>query len=221
MGKIYVLGTSHIAKQSVKRVRELYDKKQPGIVAVELDRQRLVALLHNQKSGSDIRNIFRIGLHGYLLVLIGGFIQKKLGRLVGLKPGADMLEASKLAIKNNKKLLLIDRDIQITLKRFSKRFSWKERVHLMSDIITGLFLRKTVAIDLNRVPEEELIEKILESVKERYPNVYGVLIEERNKHMAAQLLKAHQMFPKEDILAVVGAGHKKGLLALLKEKTRS
>jgi len=53
-----------------------------------------------------------------------------------------MKTAVELAKKNNKKITLIDRDIDITLKRFSKKFSFKEKMRLLKDLLFGFILRK-------------------------------------------------------------------------------
>ena len=217
MGKIYVLGTSHIARESIDRIKKVYEEKKPEIIGVELDEQRLFALIHHQKTNLGLRNLARLGLTSYLFLLIGSFVQKKLGEMVGIKPGADMLYASKLALKDKKTLLLMDQDIQITLRQFSKRFSFKEKMNIAADVIKGVFLRKKFSFDLTKVPEEELVNELLAYAKKRYPNAYNVLIDERNKVMAQKLVHAHNARPAENILAVVGAGHKQGIIRLLKQ----
>ena len=47
-----IIGTSHIAAESVAKVERTILKEQPAIVALELDRKRLMALLHPQKAVS-------------------------------------------------------------------------------------------------------------------------------------------------------------------------
>ena len=49
---------------------------------------------------------------------------------------------------------------------------------------------------------------MISQVKDRYPNVYKVLIEERNNVMIKNLRKLAQKYPEKKILAVMGAGHK-------------
>jgi len=48
-----------------------------------------------------------------------------LGKIVDMTPGSDMLAAVRLAQRDNRKLLLIDRDLHITLQRLNKaRVGW-------------------------------------------------------------------------------------------------
>ncbi len=54
-----ILGTSHIAKQSLKDVEDAIIKAKPGIVALELDRKRLAALLDKNPPKVRLRISFQ------------------------------------------------------------------------------------------------------------------------------------------------------------------
>jgi pheromone shutdown protein TraB len=71
-------------------------------------------------------------------------------------------------------------------------------------------------IDLKKVPANDIIIKMLDFVKQRYPNIYRVLIEERNIYMAKKIQQFQQKYPDKIIVAVVGAGHVEGIAQLLK-----
>ena len=114
---LMVIGTSHIAKQSLEDVKEAIEGWKPDIVALELDKRRLYSLF--RKPGKiRIYDIKRIGIKGFIFSLIGAWAEKKLGDMVGVAPGSEMKNAIGLARKNNIKIALIDQDIEITLKRF-------------------------------------------------------------------------------------------------------
>ena len=92
----------------------------------------------------------------------------------------------------------------------------------MGDIIKGLLFPKKQlkelglhSFDLRTVPEEKLIENMMAVLKKRYPSVYKVLVEDRNKYMVKQLVTLMREHPEKKILVVVGAGHKKGMEELL------
>jgi pheromone shutdown-related protein TraB len=214
---IIIIGTSHIAKESVDKITAEFNSVHPDIVCVELDRKRLHALMTDQKPDYSIAGIGKYGLQGYLFAVIGAFVQKKLGNVVGIKPGSDMLTAVKLAQSNNKNLQLIDQDIEITLKRFSKKFSMKEKFHLVEDIIKAPF-SKRMKISLNNVPPEELINKLMVQMKERYPNIYLVLVDERNHVMAKNIYNIMARNSDRKILVIIGAGHEQELLKLVKQE---
>ena len=160
--------------------------------------------------------MFKIGISGFLFLIIGKFVQKKLGSIVGVDPGADMKSAVKLAHKEKLILALIDQDIEITLKRFSKKFTFKEKMKVLFDILSSPFSKKKTSFDISKVPKKDLIKVMLIEIKKRYPNIYSVLIEERNKYMAKQLFKLMRNNKDEKVLCVVGAGHEEGLTSDLK-----
>lgn len=217
-----ILGTSHIAQQSIREIKKAFSEFQPQIVAVELDSQRAFALIHEEKSRLNLSAVFQIGLKGYLFAKIGQYLQQKLGQSVGVSPGSEMKTAIELAQKDKLQLELIDQPIQITLKRFSKTFSWKEKFQFIKDIFQGLLFPKKQLkklgldqFDLSHVPEKELIVKMVAELKKSYPNVYKTLVEERNHYMVKRLVKLQKDNPDKKILAIVGAGHVAGMKELL------
>tara|TARA_Y100000310_G_scaffold308996_1_gene352644 strand:+ start:342 stop:1028 length:687 start_codon:yes stop_codon:yes gene_type:complete len=217
-----IIGTSHIAKQSMQEIEDAVSKEKPDIIAIELDKKRFIALMHKKKGKEDrirLRDIRRIGIKGYLFSLIGGYIQKKLGKIVGVAPGSEMKKAVRLAKKNKLQIALIDQDIELTLKRFSKSFTWKEKWHIIEDIVKGLLFRKNaVKFDLAKVPDKEIVKKLMKQVKERYPNLYKVLVTERNRIMANNLFNIMKSHPNKKILAVVGAGHAEDMMKIIEAK---
>jgi pheromone shutdown-related protein TraB len=210
-----IIGTSHIAKESIDKISKIFSEYDPDIVCIELDHKRLDSMLSEAKPDRSISGIKRYGLQGYLFAVIGGFIQEKLGNVVGVKPGSDMMTAVNLSKSNHKILHLVDQDIEITLKRFSKVFTWREKFRLVWDIIKAPFGKK-MQIDLNKVPKEELIHKLMSDLQKRYPGLYSVLIDERNYVMAKNIYKIMSKNEDKKILVVIGAGHEEGLLKLIK-----
>ncbi|MBI4145737.1 TraB/GumN family protein [Candidatus Woesearchaeota archaeon] len=216
MVKIRILGTSHISPDSLKKVERAIVLLRPDIVAVELDSKRLAALSSGIKGGFSWRDVRRVGIKGWLFALLGAWVERKLGSKVGVSPGAEMLRAVSLAREFDAKVALIDQDIEVTLRRFSGALSWREKGRFLIDLIKGFF-GFGVEFDIARVPQQKLIEKLLEEVRVRYPNVYRVLVEERNFFMARQLAILAHKFPESTILAVVGAGHERQIASLLKK----
>jgi len=217
---LILLGTSHIAKQSLDDVKKAIEDKKPDIIALELDKKRLYALLHKKKGKISIYNIRTIGLKGFLFSLLGAWVEKKLGEYVGVTPGSEMITAIKLAKKHKSKIALIDQDIEITLKRFSKALTWKEKWHFIVDVCTGFLRKKELGFDLRKVPHKRVINKLVNRVKKRYPNIYRVLIKERNAVMAYNLSRLMQENSSLLILGVIGAGHEEEILDLIKKERK-
>ena len=214
-----IVGTSHIARQSLEQVRHVIESFKPDIVALELDRRRLFALLSEKKQKISLSVIKQVGFKGFLFNIIGAYFEKKLGRMVGVKPGSEMKLAYKIAAEKNLKIALIDQKIEVTLKNFSKSFSWKERFRLLYDILKGVITRKPeIYFDISKVPGEQVIGHMIEKIRQRYPGFYKVLVEDRNIVMANNLAHLLKVFPGQRIVAVVGAGHEKELVELIKQK---
>lgn len=215
---LVIIGTSHIAKQSVEEVSTVISKRRPSIVALELDKKRLGSLLSKAK-GTRLRlkDILKIGIKGYLFLKIGGWAERKLGKLVGVMPGTEMMTAYKIARKNRIKVYLIDQDIEITLKRLSKSITWREKFRFLGEIIKAVIFRdQTYQFDLTKVPPKKIIKKLIKEVKDKYPNVYNVLIKERNYVLAKNLYNLMRK-NKEEIVAVIGAGHEEEIVALIRK----
>ncbi len=211
-----IIGSSHIAKESILHVKEFISKNKPEIIALELDRKRFIALFDKRKP--SLRDIGEIGFWGFLINLIGAYIEKKLGKLVGVSPGSEMKMAVSLAKDYNAKIALIDQDISITLKRLIKKITFKEKLRILKDLLKGLILRKSdiEPFDLTKVPSEKLILKLISKVKEMYPSIYEVLIKERNHIMAKALNKIMNDNKDSKILAIIGAGHEKRVYEIIK-----
>lgn len=214
---IFFIGTSHIASDSIISINKILNQRRPDIVAIELDKKRLHALLSDKKQGLSVRDISRIGFKGWLFAVFGQWIQKKLGQKVGIMPGSDMLSAYKFAVKNKVQVALVDQDIEKTLRKFSKSISWKERWNFVVDIFRGFFSKKKIKFDLSKVPEEEMIDLLISELEKRYPNVHKVLIDERNSVIAKNICKLSKKFPDSTIAVVLGAGHVKEVKRLVKK----
>ncbi|MEK6887023.1 MAG: TraB/GumN family protein [Nanoarchaeota archaeon] len=218
---LILIGSSHVSKDSVNLVKSTIETEKPGIIAIELDKDRLNALLNSKKHSYWIKGI---GIKGMLFALFGAWIEKKIGQIVKVKPGSEMKMAINLARKHNLKLALIDQHIIITLRRFSQTITWKEKRNFVVDLISGIIMPKRQMKkfnlsnnDLTKVPDSKTISKILEFTKKRYPNFYNVLVHERNIVMANNIAHLMKENSDEKIVAVVGAGHQEEMMKMIKK----
>lgn len=210
------IGTSHIAQTSLKKVKEEIAHLHPAIVALELDQSRLHTLLHPTENRKITLAFVRaVGAKGAAFAYLASWAQRKLGSMIGTTPGGEMLAAYKEAQLVGSRVALIDQEITMTLQRLSRALSWKEKARFAIDVIRGFF-EKNEKIDLRSVPEDALVETLLSQVKHRYPNVYRVLVTERNKFMAAKLC-ALMTQSSDQIVAVMGAGHVKHVNVLVQK----
>ncbi|MEW6063503.1 MAG: TraB/GumN family protein [Nanoarchaeota archaeon] len=210
-----IIGTSHISGESIQEVERNILEVRPEVVAIELDRKRFNSLVYNKKTKFRIRDIKSIGLKGFLFNLIGSFIENKLGKLVNVKPGSEMRMAVKSAYKIKAKIALIDQDITVTLRRLSNKLSTREKLRFVLDVLKSLFVGEKIPFDIKKVPGKEVVAKLTNTVKKRYPTIYKVLIEERNYVMGRYLYGLMQGYNK--IIAVVGIGHEAEIISEIKK----
>ncbi len=206
---IKIVGTSHIAKQSVDEIKKMVSEWQPDFVCVELDQSRLYALFHG-KQKLKLADMKQLGVFGWFFVMVGSWLQKYLGKKVGFAPGIDMKTAVLAAQKNKARIVLIDQPINITIRKINK-ISLKEKLKLGLYLLFGWalpFERKMLKkINLRKVPDDKLVNELTSELRRVFPEFAKVLIDDRNKVMIKKLKILNQRFPDSKILVVIGAGH--------------
>ena len=212
--KLQIIGTSHIARESINTIKNKILDEKPDIVAVELDASRVPYLFGKKQRKLRLADIKHIGVVGFIFNLIGGFIQRKLGAKVGLAPGADIRAAIRTASKVNAKIYLIDRPIAKSLQRLSETMTIWEKLRFLGYICGGFLLpasKELKRIDLTRVPEDRLIATLTTELNKKFPHIYQVLVREREQYMATKIKHLLRAYPHKKIMAVVGAGHVRGI----------
>lgn len=219
--RFILVGSSHVAKNSLAEIEEAIEKFMPEVVCLELDHVRFKKLMTSnvdkKPTSSDIlKSIKEFGAFGFLFANIAGYVQGKIGKKLGVKPGVDMktgyLKARELKIP----VSLIDQNIKVTLKNLSK-LSFFKKISLFG----GMFFkgmkkenRELLNFDLKKVPSERVVSKMVDILKKESPLLYDILIEGRNRYMVKRLLKLRELH-EGYILAIVGAGHVRGMVDLL------
>jgi len=210
---IILVPTSHVAEESIIKIKEVIEKVKPDCVCVELDENRYQALKSKQSSSFK-----SLGPSTWVIFTLLKKLQEKVGEIVNVMPGSDMLTAVEFSKEKNIPVYFIDQPIQTTLYNFQK-LSFSEKLKLIKyallasfSIYTGMGKNKQ-KIDLTKVPEEELIDEVMAEFQKSFPRLYKILVEDRNIYMANQLKELSKTY--KNIVAVVGAGHKKGIRELL------
>lgn len=216
---IILLGTSHVAKESAKEIEEVISEYNPELVCIELDYLRFKSLMSKKKEKpSMIEMVKQFGVSGAMFTLIAGYVQKKVGDSLNIEAGVDMKTAYLTARENKIPTALIDQNIKITMKNLSK-LSFIRKIRMFSSLFLKSFkkeYREKFSFDVKKgVPDSSVIRKLLKVVKEEVPDLYQILIEDRNIFMANKLLNLKQSH-QGIIVAVVGAGHLDGMLEILK-----
>lgn len=195
-----IVGTAHVYEKSVIEVRETIRNEGPDVVALELDDARFEALLHNEERRPTIKEMKDFGFKNAFLLLFMSYLQKKISSDAGIMAGREMMEAAAEAKSLGIPIALIDQDIGITIQKLLENVGFKEKLMILKDVI---FPEKGYTIDYIYENSMELIDEI----KGRYPFIYEILVDDRDKFMAENLKRIQ----REKVLAVVGAGHVPGI----------
>lgn len=211
--ELLLVGTAHISKASVELVEKTINEEKPDVIGVELDEIRLQKLLHGEKwENTNVLKLIETGQSG--LVLLNLFLanmQKRFGENVGVKPGDEMKIAVELSQKNKTPLLLMDRSLQITMKRALANVSLWEKLKLGGSLVMGLFGGAGEKLDAKKIEEmkeSDIVTKLMEDLSKEYPKLKRTLVDERDAYIAHALIQT----PGKKIVGIVGAGHVKGIL---------
>ncbi len=210
---IILIGTAHISEKSVEEVKEIIEEYKPNIVAVELCQRRYDAITKKQQWENTPLNKLLKGGNAYLFLLqtFLGSIQRKLGKEYGVEPGSEMIAAIEEAKKHDLKVALIDRDISITLNRALKKTGLREKFRLTWEFLKAMLgydEEELEELDLQKLMDQDVISSLMEEFAQIAPSVTSVLIHERDKYIAKKILDESK---KGKVVAVVGAGHLKGI----------
>ena len=216
-----LLGTAHVSKTSVDAVRAAIDSGAFDAVAVELDEQRLRAMLDPDALAKlDLVKVLREGKTALFAANLGlAAYQRRLAEQLGIEPGAELKAAVDEAHARGLPMNLIDRDVGITFRRASQRLGWWGRTKLVTGLAMSLFGDEEVGDDeIEKLKQGDMLESSFGEFARENPALYGAIISERDQYMAARLRQTAG--DAREVLAVVGAGHLKGLSHQLETDTR-
>ncbi len=210
--RLVLVGTAHVSPASVKEVEETIAEHKPEIVAVELDEKRY-EVLKNQKKWEDtpVTDMIRGGRAFFFLAQVFlSSIQRRLGKEFGAEPGSEMLAAINSAESKKIKVELVDRDIAITLKKAWRTMGLREKLRLFWEFNKAMvgFNDEEEELDLEEIMQEDVITMMVEELSKIAPSVTEILIFERDAYIAKKL---DELTKKGKVVAVVGAGHLKGI----------
>jgi pheromone shutdown-related protein TraB len=219
---ITLIGTAHILKSSVREVEETLRALRPQRVLVELDPARLKALQDPEAwQNTDVLKILKERKHHlFLLQLYLAAMQAQMGRETGVSPGSDMLRAVQVAGELGAEVVLIDRDVAITLKRGFGAMGFWARLRLFWKVWMELLTPadpNAPPPDLEQAMKSDAITEMTEQFATFAPRIKTALIDERDEFMASHIREqaALGQAKGEKVVAVVGAGHLKGILRWL------
>jgi pheromone shutdown-related protein TraB len=220
----HIIGTAHVSQRSVDEVRAVIAAVQPDAVCVELDQTRHDALTRASAFRDlDVFKVVREGRTLYLLAHLAlASYQRRIGASLGVKPGAELLAAVEAANAAGIPVALIDRDINITLKRTWRNLGLWKRSMLLSSLVVGFEEGRSdgqsggkgeaiTEATIEDLKEPQALSEMLSELGSAVPEIKGPLIDERDQYMVSKLVETGA--GRRNVVAVVGAAHVPGMRA--------
>lgn len=216
-----LLGTAHVSAESAADVRALIRSGEFDAVAIELCDSRHHSLTNPDALGEqDLFQIFRQGKAGMVAASLAlGAFQQRVAEQSGIEPGAEMRAALEESRDADLPLMLIDRDVGITLKRIYHNVPWWQRFSLFSGLLGSVLSRQKVsAEEIERLKEGDILESTFSEFAAQSEALFTPLISERDRYMVLRLAEEAPPGRYHHVLVVIGAGHMKGMAADLEEQ---
>jgi len=208
--EVILLGTAHVSEESADLVAAVIEAERPDTVCVELCESRYQAMTQeNRWQETDLIKVIREKKAFLLLsnLMLASF-QKKIGKKLGIRPGAEMLRAIQAARDVGAEIHLADRDIRTTLSRAWRLMGLWTKTKLLVQLITSFGEVDSIEKeDIEKMKEKDVLEALLGEIGDLLPELRQVLIDERDLYLTAKIRTA----PGKRIVAVVGAGHVPGI----------
>ena len=200
--RLAVVGTSHVDKSSVERVRRTISEMRPSVVALELDEERLFALKDPDRDKLD--SPAHSGLLPWLLALL----ERSVGSMTGVFPGSEMLEAAEEAQRVGARVIMIDKPVGTILRDLGS-MPLLEKVRIGVDVMVALF---TIGTGRRSAQSTDAsLDKLMSEFDAKYPALSRILVKERDRYMAERLEEILRSTTGQ-VTAVVGLGHVKGIM---------
>jgi len=208
--RVWLIGTAHVSKQSVEDVRSVIADVEPDVVCLELCAARHEAL--TDPSRWQKLDIFQVIRQGKTLMLLAnlavGAYQRKIGKELGVMPGAELLAGDEAARAIGAHVELVDRNIHTTLRRVWASIPWWRRFAVLGAILEGLLTREEISSeDIEALKDEGQLGDMMTEFARVLPEVAEPLISERDRYMASKIDETSG----ERVVAVVGAAHVPGM----------
>lgn len=219
-----VLGTAHVSRSSVDAVEALLAHEHFDAVAVELCDSRAQSMRDPEAfKQMDLFKVIRQGKAGMVAAsLVLSTFQKRLADQSGIQPGAEMKAAMDGADQRGLPLWLIDREVGTTLKRAWHSVGFWQRFGLLGGLLASVFEREQIEqSEIEKLKQGDLLESAFSEFASESKPLYDSLIGERDAFMAARLCEEAARSTTAEpsrVLVVIGAGHLKGLSALLQDQ---
>lgn len=220
---VTLLGTAHVSRASADKARELIESKQHDVICIELCQSRFNAMTNpNALAEMDLFDVIRSGKASMVTASLAlGSYQQRMAEQLGIEPGLEMKTSIKHAEELDLPLVVIDREVGTTLKRVYHNVPFWKRLYIISGLFASVLSRETVSEEeIEKLKTGDLLETTFAQFSEDANDLFVPLIDERDRYMTAKLLQTAKEHTGKNLLAVVGAGHVKGMMGYLEQHSK-
>ncbi|KAK4431535.1 hypothetical protein Salat_0915600 [Sesamum alatum] len=235
---IWIIGTTHISKESASDVERVINAVKPDNVVVELCRSRAGIMYipengdQNQQLRSSMFSLSGTGFFGAIgrSINLGGQTALALRLLLATfsskvssdinRPFGDEFRAARKASEEiGAQLVLGDRPIEITLERAWSSLKWKEKLSLVSSVIRGITSSDLSNKTLEESSSGDSSFQLYEQLSFSYPSLLPPLVHERDTFLAWSLKRSKAVNNSKKVVGVIGKGHMNGVVYSLVSDT--
>lgn len=209
--EIILIGTAHVSRTSAELVKRVIEEEKPDAVCVELDEQRYESIMQGSRyKDTDIFKIIKEKKTTVMLInLAVASFQKRIGKQFGIEPGSEMIQGIKSAEEVGARLVLADRNIQVTFSRIWSSVGFWGKAKLMTQLLWSILSSEEITEEeLEKMKTQDMLDSMLEEFTANAPRLKTPLIDERDQYLAQKIKEA----PGGKIVAVLGAAHVPGIL---------
>lgn len=203
---ITIVGTGHVFNLA-EPVAFIVKNTWPEAVLLELDVGRLNAMMRDSEGGAPEN-----GPEPSPIYMQTARYQQRMSEEHGAQLGGEFLAAVNAGRLAGAEIIPIDTDAMRVMDEMWAEMSAKERIRYrlsgISDSIGGK--RKVASVQRSFADNEEAY---IEGMRRKYPTLVRKLIDERNRHMADQILEAAKTH--SNMVVIVGDAHVEGICRLL------
>ena len=199
---ITIIGTGHIFNIA-EPVTFIIKHTWPDAVMVELDESRFRAMTDPNAKTTEAPKAYKKAAE----------YQKKMAEENNTTTGSELIAAATVGRAMGAEVFMIDINAAEALERMHNEMPFRERMRFkFSGIKDSVSSRKeSIEQTLEDFAKDE--ERQINELRERYPTLVRIIVDERNEHMANEINKVIGKF--ENIVVVVGDAHVEAISKLL------
>ncbi|XP_061371705.1 uncharacterized protein LOC133314273 isoform X3 [Gastrolobium bilobum] len=236
---IWLVGTTHVSKESAMEVERVVRALRPDNVVVELCRSRagIMYAAADDELGKQIRsNMFSLSGTGFfgavgrsinlggqtalaLRLLLAAF-SSKISSDINRPFGDEFRAARKASEEVGAQIVLGDRPIEITLQRAWKALKWTDKLSLVISVVRGITSSSDISTNkLEEASTDDGTFQLYEQLSLSYPSLLPPLIHERDTYLAWSLKRSKAVNNCKRVVGVIGKGHMNGVIYALVSDT--